>query len=53
MTKESRVTLSEADHAALTLSAKRAGMKLATYLRYCALRDAASQGIHAQQPQAD
>lgn len=53
MTKESRVALSDEDHAALTISAQRAGMRLATYLRYCALRDAASNGIHAKQPQAD
>ena len=53
MAKESRVILSAEDHAALTLSAQRAGMKLATYLRHCALKDAASQGIQPTQPQAD
>jgi hypothetical protein len=53
MTKESRVALSDEDHAALTISAQKAGMRLATYLRYCALKDAAAHGIHSTQPQAD
>ena len=53
MSKESRVALSDEDHAALSIAAQKTGMRLATYLRHCALRDAANQGIHAEQPKAD
>ena len=45
MKKESRVVMSEAQHAVLTLAANNSGMPLATYLRVCALNDATKQGI--------
>lgn len=51
--KESRVVLTQEQHAALTIAANRAGMALATFLRYCGLEHAAKNGIHAQQPKAD
>ena len=53
MRKESRVILTEAQHEALTYSAEKSGMALATYLRHCALKDATSQGIHTEQPIVD
>jgi len=51
--KESRVLLTEAQHEALAYAAKKSGMALSTYLRHCALKDAASKGIHTEQPRAD
>jgi len=51
--KESRVILTLAQHEALSYAAKKSGMALATYLRHCALNDATSKGIHAEQPRAD
>jgi len=51
--KESRVVLTQEQHAALTIAANRAGMALATFLRHCGLEHAAKNGIHAQQPKAD
>jgi len=53
MKKESRVILTEEQHQVLTMAAERAGMALATYLRNCGLRDAASIGLHAEQPRPD
>lgn len=53
MKKESRVLLTEAQHEALTYAAEKSGMALSTYLRHCALKDAASKGIHTEQPRAD
>ena len=53
MRKESRVLLTEEQYDALTYAAEKSGMALATYLRHCALRDAASKGIHTEQPRAD
>ena len=53
MKKESRVILTEGQHEALTYAAEKSGMALATYLRHCALRDAASMGIRTEQPRAD
>ena len=47
--KESRVVMSDAQHAVLTLAANNSGMPLATYLRVCALNDANKQGILLQQ----
>lgn len=43
MKRESRVLLTEEQHAALTYAAEKAGMALATYLRHCALQAAASK----------
>lgn len=51
--KESRVVMSEAQHAVLTLAANNSGMPLATYLRVCALNDANKQGIQLQQPKPE
>tara|TARA_R110000751_G_scaffold247222_1_gene347039 strand:- start:67 stop:267 length:201 start_codon:yes stop_codon:yes gene_type:complete len=53
MRKESRVILTEAQHASLTYAAEKSGMALATYLRHCALKDATSKGIHTEQPRVD
>ena len=53
MQKQSRVLLTEEQYDALTYAAEKSGMALATYLRHCALRDAASKGIHTEQPRAD
>lgn len=53
MKKESRVILSDEQHTALSIAAERAGMALATYLRHCALRDAAGMGLHPKQPKPD
>lgn len=50
---ESRVVMNEAQHAALKLAAERSGMALATFMRVCALREAARLGIHSEQPRAD
>ena len=43
MKKESRVILTEDQHATLTRAAAQAGMALATYLRHCALQAAKSE----------
>jgi uncharacterized protein (DUF1778 family) len=51
--KESRVVLTEEQHALLTYAAEMEGMALATYLRHCALNAAASIGIRAKQPRVD
>jgi len=51
--KESRVILTEDQHEALTYAAEKSGMALATYLRHCALKDAASMGIRTEQPRVD
>jgi len=51
--KECRVTLTEDQHEALTYAAEKSGMALATYLRNCALKDAASMGIRAEAPRVD
>lgn len=51
--KESRVILTEEQHALLTYAAEMEGMALATYLRHCALNAAASIGIRAKQPRVD
>jgi hypothetical protein len=53
MKKESRIILTEAQHEALTIAAERSGMALATYIRWCAMNHASSQGIHAEQPKVD
>jgi|14BtaG_2_1085337.scaffolds.fasta_scaffold09095_4 hypothetical protein len=53
MKKESRVVLTEAQHAALTLAAERVGMALATFIRSAALSVAANAGIQPDQPRAD
>jgi hypothetical protein len=53
MRKESRVVLTEEQHAVLTYAAEMEGMALATYLRHCALNAAASIGIRAKQPRVD
>ncbi len=53
MKKESRVVLTEEQHAFLTVAASRAGMPLATYLRYCAMQNAATLGVYTQPPRAD
>lgn len=53
MRKESRVILTEDQHEALTYAAEKSGMALATYLRHCALKDAASMGIRAEAPRVD
>lgn len=50
MKKESRVVMSEEQHAVLTLAANKSGMPLATYLRVCALNDAKQQDIQIEQP---
>jgi uncharacterized protein (DUF1778 family) len=51
--RESRVILTEDQHALLTYAAEMEGMALATYLRHCALNAAASIGIRAKQPRVD
>ena len=51
--KESRVVLTEEQHALLSYAAEMEGMALATYLRHCALNAAASIGIRAKQPRVD
>jgi hypothetical protein len=51
--KESRVILTESQYEALSLGAEKAGMALATYLRHCALKDAASMGIRTEAPRVD
>lgn len=53
MKKESRVILTENQHAVLTAAAEKSGMALATYLRHCALQAALTIGLHEQQPQPD
>jgi hypothetical protein len=53
MQKQSRVVLTECQHEALTYAAEKAGMALATYLRHCALKDAASMGIRTEAPRVD
>jgi len=53
MKLESRVMLSEAQHALLMLASSRAGMPLSTYLRTCAIQDARENGMHVEQPSAD
>ena len=53
MRKESRVILTEDQHEALTYAAEKSGMALATYLRHCALKDAASMGIRTEAPRVD
>ena len=53
MRKESRVILTEEQYETVAYAAEKSGMALATYLRHCALRDAASKGIHTEQPRAD
>lgn len=50
---ESRVVMTEAQHAAIKVAAERSGMALATFLRWCALREAESLGVHTNQPRAD
>lgn len=46
MRKESRVVLSDDQHATLSAAAEKAGMALSTYLRHCALMaaDKSEQG---------
>ena len=51
--KECRVVLTEEQHAVLTYAAEMEGMALATYLRHCALKDAASKGMRTEQPRVD
>jgi hypothetical protein len=46
--KESRVVLTDDQHDVLTAAAKRAGMPLATYLRYCAMQIAFQQRVTAE-----
>jgi len=53
MKKESRVIMTEEQHEALSIAAQRSGMALATYLRWCAINHASSNGIHAEQPKVD
>ena len=43
--RESRVILSEDQHATLTAAASQSGMALSTYLRHCALEDASSRRV--------
>jgi hypothetical protein len=43
--RESRVILSEDQHAILTAAANRSGMALSTYLRHCALEDASARRV--------
>ena len=47
MKRESRVLLTEEQHAALTHAAEKAGMALSTYLRHCALIAAAAKAEQA------
>lgn len=51
--QQSRVLLTEDQYDALTYAAEKSGMALATYLRHCALKDAASMGIRTEQPRVD
>jgi hypothetical protein len=53
MKNESRVLMDDAQHAALKVAAQKMGMKLAPYLRWCALRQAEELGIRIEQPKAD
>lgn len=50
---ESRVVMNEAQHAAIKIAADKSGMALATFLRWCALREADRLGIHSEQPKVD
>lgn len=50
---ESRVIMNEAQHEALKLAASKSGMALATFLRWCALREADRLGVHTEQPRVD
>ena len=51
MKKESRVVMSESQHAILTKAASNLGMPLATYLRVCALNEA--NKLRAQEQQME
>ncbi len=53
MQKQSRVVLTSSQYEALSYAAEKAGMALATYLRHCALKDAASMGIRTEAPRVD
>jgi len=53
MQKQSRVVLTSSQYEALSYAAEKSGMALATYLRHCALRDAASMGIRTEAPRVD
>jgi hypothetical protein len=50
---ESRVVMNEAQHEAIRIAANKSGMALATFLRWCALREADRLGVHAEQPKVD
>lgn len=50
---ESRVIMNEAQHEALKIAASKSGMALATFLRWCALREADRLGVHSEQPKVD
>lgn len=50
---ESRVVMNEAQHTAIKIAAEKSGMALATFLRWCALREADRIGIHSEQPKVD
>jgi hypothetical protein len=50
---ESRVVMTEAQHAAIKVAAERSGNPLATFQRWCALLEAETMGVHTNQPRAD
>lgn len=50
---ESRVVMNEQQHAAIRIAANKSGMALATFLRWCALREAERIGVHTEQPRVD
>lgn len=50
---ESRVVMNEAQHEAIKIAASKSGMALATFLRWCALREADRLGVHTEQPRVD
>jgi len=53
MNNESRVLMDDAQHAAIKLAAQKMGMKIAPYLRWCALRQAEELGINIEPPKVD
>ena len=46
---ESRVVMNEAQHEAIRQAANKSGMALATFLRWCALREADRIGVQSEQ----
>jgi hypothetical protein len=46
---ESRVVMNEAQHEAIKIAANKSGMALATFLRWCALREADRLGVPSEQ----